>query len=75
MNTVLFFNATIGFSENVFLVIIWSNGGASFIFSKLIGKDTMKMKILMQIFENLLLQNYSTKFLDIAHELCFNMYN
>ena len=33
-----------------------------------IMKDNLNIENLMQTFENLLLQNYSTKFLDIAHK-------
>ena len=35
---------------------------------EIIVKDNLNLENLMQSFENLLLQNYSTKFLDIAHK-------
>ena len=62
---------------------VYSNGGATCIFGeiiakynlniayivgKLIAKDNLNMENLMQTFENLLLQNCSTKFLDIAQK-------
>ena len=42
---------------------ICSNGGATYIIGKIIAKDNLNIENLMQTFENLLLQNYSTKFL------------
>ena len=45
-----------------------SNGGTTYIISKIIAKYNLNIENLMQTFENLLLQNYSTKFLDIAHK-------
>ena len=42
-----------------------SNGVATYIIGKIIAKDNMNIAILKQTFDNLLLQNYSTKFLDV----------
>ena len=50
------------------VIKICSNGCATYIISKIIAKDNLNIENLMQTFENLLLQNYSTKFLDIAHK-------
>ena len=36
--------------------------------AKIIAKDNLNKENLMQTFENLLLQNYSTKFLDITYK-------
>ena len=44
------------------------NGGATYIIGERIAKDNLNRENLMQTFENLLLQNYSTKFLDITHK-------
>ena len=49
------------------VIKVCSNGGASYIKSKLIVKANLNIAIVMQIFENLILQNCSTKFYDIAH--------
>ena len=68
MNTVLFVNATVGFSENLFLVEICSNGGATYIIGKIRAKDNLKKANSIYTFENLLLQIFSTEFLDIAHK-------
>ena len=35
---------------------------------EIIAKDNLNIENLMQTFENFLLQNYSTKWLDIAHK-------
>ena len=43
-----------------------SNGGATCIIGEIIAKDNLNIENLMQTFENLLLQKYSTKFLDIT---------
>ena len=51
----------------VCVIKVCSNGGATYIIGEIIAKDNLNIENLMQIFENLLLQNYSTKFLDIAH--------
>ena len=50
------------------LIKFCSNGGVTYIIGKIIAKDTLNIENLMQTFENLLLQNYLTKFLDIAHK-------
>ena len=44
-----------------------SNGGATYIVGEIIAKDNLNIENFMQTFENLLLQNYSIKFLDILH--------
>ena len=44
--------------------IVCSNGGATYIIGEIIAKDNLNIENLMQ--KNLLLQNYSTKFLDIT---------
>ena len=43
--------------------------------AKLIAKDNLNTANLMQTFENLILQNYLTKFLDIAHKLSLGTCN
>ena len=48
------------------MIKVCSNGGATYIIGEIIAKDNLNIENLMQTFENLLLQNYSTKFLDIA---------
>ena len=52
----------------VCVILVCSNGGATYIVGELIAKDNLNMENLMQTFENLLLQNYLTKFLDIAYK-------
>ena len=47
---------------------VCSNGGATYIICEIIAKDNLNIEDLMQTFENLLLQNYSTKFLDITYK-------
>ena len=47
------------------VIKICSNGGANYIVCKIISKDNMNIAKLMQTFKNLLLQNNSTKFLDM----------
>ena len=44
------------------------NGGATYIIGEIIAKDNLNIENLMQTFENLLLQNYLTKFLDITYK-------
>ena len=44
-----------------------SNGQAIYIIVEIIAKDNLNIENLMQNFENLLVQNLSTEFLDIAH--------
>ena len=41
-----------------FVTKVCSNGGATYINSKLIAKANLNIAIVMQTFENLLLQNY-----------------
>ena len=43
--------------------------------SKLIGKDNLNRAIVMQTFENLILQNCSTEFYDIAHTWSLSICN
>ena len=50
------------------VIKVCSNGGATYIIGEIIAKDNLNIENLMRTFENLLLQNYSTKFLDIAHK-------
>ena len=51
----------------VCVIKVCSNGGATYIIGEIIiAKDNLNIENLMQTFENLLLQNYSTKFLDIT---------
>ena len=45
-----------------------SNGGATYIISGIIAKDNLNIENLMRTFENLILQNYLTKFLDITYK-------
>ena len=52
----------------VCVIKVCSNGGATYIIGEIIAKDNLNIKNLMQTFENLLLQNYSTKFLDITYK-------
>ena len=52
----------------VCVIKVCSNGGATYIIGDIIAKDNLNIENLMQTFENLLLQNCSTKFLDIAHK-------
>ena len=47
---------------------VCSNGGATYTIGKIIAKYNLNIENLKQTFENLLLQNCSTKFLDIAHK-------
>ena len=42
--------------------------GTTYIIGEIIAKDNFNIENLMQTFENLLLQNYSTKFLDITYK-------
>ena len=46
---------------------VCSNGGAAYINSRLIAKANLNIAIVMQTFENRILQNCSTEFYDIAH--------
>ena len=57
------------------LIKLCSNGGATYIIVEIIAKDNLNIKNLMQTYENLLLQNYSTKFLDITYKDSLGMCN
>ena len=59
----------------VLIIKVCSNGGATYIIDEIIAKDTLNLENLMQTFENLLLQNYSTKFLDITYKYSLGMGN
>ena len=59
----------------VCVIKVCSNGGAIYIIGEIIAKDNFNIENLMQTFENLLLQNYSTKFLDITHKKSLGMCN
>ena len=50
----------------VCVIKVCSNGGATYIIGDIIAKDNLNIENLMQSFENLLLQNFLTKFLDIT---------
>ena len=52
----------------VYVIKVCSNGGATYIIGKIIAKDNLNIENLMRTFETLLLQNYSTKFLDITYK-------
>ena len=52
----------------VCVIKVCSNGGATYIIGEIIAKDSLNIENLMQTFENLLLQNYSSKFLDITYK-------
>ena len=52
----------------VSVIKVCSNGGATYIIGEIIAKDNLNIENLMQTFENLLLQKYSTKFLDITYK-------
>ena len=47
------------------LIKVCSKGGAIYIIGEIIAKDNLNMANLLQTFENLLLQTYSTEFRDI----------
>ena len=51
----------------VCVIKVCSNGGATYNIGEIIAKDNLNTENLMQTFENLLLQNYTPKLLDIAH--------
>ena len=51
------------------------NGGATYIIGEIIAKDNLYIENLMPTIEDLLLQNYSTKFLDITYKLSLGMCN
>ena len=52
---------------------VCSNGGSTYIIGEIIAKDNLIIENFMQTFENLLLQNYATKFLDITYKLSLGM--
>ena len=52
--------------QTTFVVKVCSNGGATYIIGEVMAKENLNTKILMQTFENILLKNYSIKFLDVA---------
>ena len=52
----------------VYVIKVCSNGGATYIIGEIIAKDNLNIENLMQTFENLLLQNYSTTFLDVTYK-------
>ena len=54
---------------------VCSNGDATYIYSKLIAKANLNIAVVMQTFENLILQNFSTEFYDIAHTWSLGMCN
>ena len=58
-------------THNLSLCMCYSNfwnGGATYIICEIIAKDNLNIANWMQTFENFLLQNYWTEFLDIAHK-------
>ena len=65
LEKLLFFGVG-NFRVNMFIKVC-SNGGAAYITSKLIAKANLNIAIVMQTFENLILQNCSTEFYDVAH--------
>ena len=52
----------------VCVIKVCSNGGATYIIGEIIAKDNLNIVNLMQTFESLLFQNFSTEFFDIAHK-------
>ena len=52
---------------------VCSNGGATYIIGEIIAKDNLNIENLMQTFASLLLQKYSTKFLDITYKWFLGM--
>ena len=55
-------------SSWVCVIKVCSTGFATYIFFiEIIAKDNLNIAHLMQTFENLLLQNYSKEFFEIAH--------
>ena len=52
----------------VCVIKVCSNGVATYIIGEVIAKNNLHIENLMQTFENLLLQNYLTKFLDITYK-------
>ena len=56
-------------SPQVCVIEVCSNGNATYIISEILAKDNLNIANFMQTFENLLLQSFSTDFLDIAHAI------
>ena len=54
---------------------VCSNSGTTIIIAEIIAKYDLNIASIMQTFKNLLLQNYSTEFLDIAHKYSLDMCN
>ena len=52
----------------VCVIKVCSHGGATYIIGEIIAKDNLNIENLMRTFENLILQNYSTQFLDITYK-------
>ena len=50
------------------VIKVCSNGGTTYIIGEIIAKDNLNKENLMLTFENLPLQNYSTKFLDMTYK-------
>ena len=50
------------------VIKVCSNGGTTNIIGEIIAQNNLNIVYLMQTFENHLLQNYRTEFLDIAHK-------
>ena len=59
----------------VCVIKVCLNGGATYIIGEIIAKDNLNIENLMQTFENLLLQNYATNFLDIKYKWSLGMCN
>ena len=57
------------------VIEICSNSGPIYIIGVVIANDILNRVNMMQTFENLLLQNYSTVFLNIAHKYSLGMCN
>ena len=57
----------------VCVVKVYSYGGATYIIGEIIAKDNLNLENLMQTFKILLLQNFSTKFLDITYKWSLGM--
>ena len=66
--TTKFLDITCTNSPWVCVINVCSNGGATYIIGEIIAKDNLDIENLMQTFENLFLQNYSTKFFEITYK-------
>ena len=55
------------------MIKVCSNGGDTYFIGEIIAKDNLNIENFMQTFKNLLLQNYSTKFLDITCKWSLDM--